>query len=120
MSNDKPIHQWMVTYLKQKLSRDYEDIKINLEGKEKVEFNGHYPDLILSNHGMVLAVMEVETEKSINPEKAAEWKALSGFGVKLIIMVPGALKSRAMDLLWKAGIVDKVSIGSYDINVRMP
>jgi hypothetical protein len=120
MGNDKPVHDWMVTYLKQKLSRDYQDIKINLEGKEKVEFNGHYPDLILSNHGMVLAVMEVETEKSINPEKAEKWKTLSGFGVKLIIMVPGALKSRVMDLLWKAGIVHKVSIGSYDIHVRMP
>jgi len=120
MDNDKLIHDWLVTYLKQRLSRDYKDININLEGERKNEFKGHYPDLILGNHGMVLAVMEVETEKSITPEKADEWKALSELGIKLILMVPGALKAKVVDLLWKRGIADKVAVGNYEINVRMP
>jgi hypothetical protein len=120
MANDKLIHDWMVSYLKQRLSRDFKDISMNLEGEKKNEFQGHYPDLILGNHGMVLSVMEVETEKSINPEKADEWKALTGLGVKLILMVPTASKAKVVDLLWKSGIMDKTSVGSYEINVRMP
>jgi hypothetical protein len=69
MGNEKPFHDWVVKHLKQRLSRDYQDIRINLEGEKKEEFKGHYPDLILSNHGMVLAVMEVETDKSITLER---------------------------------------------------
>ncbi len=120
MNKDNLIHDWIVSYLKRKLSRDYKDISINLEGERKNEFQGHFPDLILSNHGMVLSVMEVETEKSITPEKADEWKALTGLGVKLVIMIPGTAKSKIVNLLWERGIADKAAVGSYDINIRMP
>lgn len=120
MDNDKLIHDWMVTHLKQRLSRDYRDMSINLNGEKKNEFKGHYPDLILGNHGLVLAVMEVETEGSITPEKADEWKALSVLGVKLIIMIPKALKAKTVELLWGKGIADKTAVGSYEINIKMP
>lgn len=122
MENDKLIHDWLVTYLSQRLSRDYKDIEINLEGEKKAEFKGHYPDLILGNHGLVLAVMEVETEKSITSEKANEWSRIvgTGQGVKLIIMAPKALKAKIVELLWGKGIADKVAIGSYEINIKMP
>ncbi len=122
MQDDKLIHDWMVSYLKQRLSRDYKDISINLEGEKKNEFKGHYPDLILGSHGLVLAVMEVETERSISPEKADEWSRIvrTGKGVKLIVMVPRASKAKVVDLLWKKGIADKASVGSYEINISMP
>ncbi len=120
MQNEKLIHDWIITFLKQKLSRDYEDVKINLEETQKAEFEGHYPDLILGNQGLVLAVMEVETASTITPEKADMWKPLTGLGVKLILMVPRASKAKLIDLLWKKGIADKVAVGSYDINVQMP
>ncbi len=120
MINEKLIHDWLVSYLGQKLSRDYREIKVNLDGEKKNEFQGHYPNLVLGNHGMVLSVMEVETEKSITPEKADEWCALAGLGVKLIVMVPKASKARVVDLLWKKGIADKTAVGSYEINVHMP
>ena len=107
MDNDKLFHDWAVSYLKQKLSRSYTDVKINLEGGDKNEFKGHYPDLILGNHGMVLAIMQVETEKTVIPEKAEEWKKLSGVGAKLI------------ELLWKVGIADKAAVGSYEFSVSM-
>ena len=119
MKNEKLIHDWMVSYLDKKLSRDYDDVSINLEG-DKNEFNGHYPDLILGNHGHVLALMEVETESSITRQKADEWKTLSDLGAKLIIMVPKSSKARVIDLLWKQGLAGKVSVGSYDINISMP
>jgi len=120
MQQERLIHDWMVSHLKQRLSRDYKEIRVNLGGEQKNEFKGHYPDLILGNHGLVLAVMEVETEGSITPDKAEEWKILSGLGVKLIIMVPRALRAKTLDLLWKAGIPDKVSVGTYEININMP
>lgn len=119
MKNEKLIHDWMVSYLKDRLSRDYSDVKINIEDK-KNEYKGHYPDLILGNHGHVLALVEVETDVSITPEKADEWKTLTGIGVKLILMVPKTSKAKVVDLLWKKGMADKVSVGSYELTVSMP
>ena len=120
MKNDTLIHNWMVSYLKDRLSRDYDDIKINLGDDEHNEFKGYRPDLILGNHGMVLALMEVETDRSITPEKANEWKKLAGLGAKLILMVPRASKAKVIDLLWKQGLADRTSVGSYELNVSMP
>ena len=120
MLDDNLLHDWMVSYLGKMLTRDYDDVRINYGDDNKNEFNGHYPDLILGNHGFVLAIMEVETEKSVTPEKVEEWKALSGLGAKLIIMVPKAIKAKAFDYLWKAGIADKAAVGSYGININMP
>ncbi len=119
MKNEKLIHDWMVSHLKNRLSRDYDEIKINLED-EKNEFNGRFPDLIMINHGIVLAVMEVETEGTITEEQAAEWKEIAGSGTKLILMVPKRTKAKVIDLLWKQGLADKASVGSYELNVNMP
>ncbi|MBI4844003.1 MAG: hypothetical protein HY809_06745 [Nitrospirae bacterium] len=120
MENDKLFHDWAVGYLKQKLSRSYNDVKINLEGEKKNEFEGHYPDIILGNHGLVLAVMEVETEKSVTPERAEEWKKLATLGAKLIVMVPKASKAKVVELLWKVRLADKAAVGTYEFNVSMP
>lgn len=120
MDNDKLFHDWAVTYLKQKLSRSYNDVKINIDGGEKNEFKGRYPDLILGNHGMVLAIMQVETEKTVTSERAEEWKKMSALGAKLIVMVPKASKAKVVELFWKAGIADKAAVGSYEFNVSMP
>ena len=119
MKNEKLIHDWMVSHLKNRLSRDYNEIIVNLEG-EKNEFKGHYPDMVLGNHGIVLAIMEVETEGSITSEKADEWKKLAGLGAKLILMVPKRFKAKAIDLFWKQGRADKASVGSFEINISMP
>ena len=110
----------MVSYLKDRLSRDYAEIKANPGEEKKNGFKGHYPDLILSNHGLVLAIMEVETDSGITSENSEKWKTLSGLGAKLILMVPRASKAKTIDLLWKQGLADKASVGSYDINISMP
>ena len=120
MQNEDVIHDWMISYLQNKLKRNYDDIKVNRDDDRSNEFNGHYPDLILENHGLVLAVMEVETEHTISSEKAEEWKTMAGLGAKLILMVPKTLKAKVLDILWKNGIADKASVGSYEMNVQMP
>ena len=120
MKNEKLIHDWMVSHLRDRLSRNYDEIKANIGEEKKNEFNGHYPDLILINQGLVMAIMEVETESGISSENAENWKTVSGLGAKLILMVPRALKAKTIDLLWKRGLADKASVGSYDININMP
>ncbi len=120
MKNEKLIHEWMVSHLTDKLSRTYDKVEANPEGDKKHEYKGSYPDLILSNHGMVMAIVEVETAGTITEEKAEEWKSLSVLGSKLILMVPRASKAKVIELLWKSGLADKAAVGSYDINVSMP
>jgi hypothetical protein len=120
MSSDNVFHNWLVSYLKARLSRDYREIRANLTGEEAETFKGFFPDLILGNHGMVMAIVEVETEESINEERAAYWKQLSQTGVKLILMVPDQAKARVTDLLWKNGIMHNVSVGSYGLKIAMP
>ena len=70
MQNEELIHDWMISHLAHRLSRDYTDIKTNIGDDRRNEFKGRYPDLILANHGMVLAIMEVETDGTISPQQA--------------------------------------------------
>ncbi len=119
MDDERLIHDWLVRTLKARLSREYKEIRDNLGG-EKNEFNGCYPDLILGNHGLVLAVVEVETEHTIDREKVSQWKALSESGTKLILMLPKKSVKAVTELLWEASMADRVSIGTYDIIISMP
>jgi len=120
MSADHIFHNWLVEYLRKKLERDYKEVRMNLAGQEKEEFGGVYPDLILGNHGMVMAIVEVETEDTITDERGDYWKDLSGTGTKLILMVPDQMKAKVTDLLWKNNLMQNVSVGSYGLKVSMP
>lgn len=110
MADEELVHNLIVDYLKKRLSREYKEIEVNPSGN---------PDLILANHGLTLAIVEVETDSSITPEKAEKWKIMSQQN-KLIIMVPKNAKVKAMEFLWQKGIGDKVGIGTYEIVVNMP
>jgi hypothetical protein len=120
MYQDKLFHDWLTNHLKENFSRDYSEIMVNCEEEKKYAFEGLYPDLILISHGLVVAVVEVETEKSITAEKAKHWKALSKLGVKLILMVPEMRRKKVMSLLWDEGIAQDVSIGTYHLKITMP
>ncbi len=111
MDNEKLIHDLIVGRLKGKFSGEYKEIKVNPEGN---------PDIVLANHGLTLAVVEVETERSITPEKAEKWKEMAQSGTKLILMVPKNAKVKATELLWQKGIMDRVGVGSYEIVINMP
>jgi hypothetical protein len=120
VEEDRILHDLIANHLKRRLSREYKEITANLTGETKHEFKGFYPDLILSNHGVVLAIMEVETEDDIKPDKAEQWKAMSELGVKLIVMAPKTLKAKLTGLLWDKGIAGKVALGTYEIAINMP
>ncbi|MEO5360717.1 MAG: hypothetical protein H7843_09780 [Nitrospirota bacterium] len=123
MESEKVFHNWLVTHLRNRLSRQYTEIVCNPDGPDgenKHEFEGFYPDLILKNYGMAMAVVEVETEESINAEKAKHWKVLSQKGVKLILMIPEKARSKVTGLLWDLGLAADVAVGSYDLRINMP
>lgn len=111
MGNEKMMHDLIIDRLRTRFSREYKDIKVNAEGN---------PDITLANHGLTIAVVEVETENSITPEKAKSWKGLARSGSKLILVVPQKAKVKTMELLWQHGIVDKVGVGTYEIKITMP
>jgi hypothetical protein len=111
VDNERLIHDMMLDYLVKKFSKEYREIKVNPSGD---------PDLVLGNHGLVLACMEIETEGTITAEKAAKWKETAQSGAKLILMVPRHSKVKVMELLWQNGLADKVGVGSYEIQVQMP
>jgi hypothetical protein len=111
MQNEKLVHDLIIDHLRHKFSREYQEVKVNPQGS---------PDIVLGNHGLVLANVEVETESTINPERAEEWKTLVCSGVKLILLVPKKGKVKVPELLWEKGIMDKVSVGSYEIVINMP
>lgn len=110
MQRDRLTHDLIVDYVIERLKRDYKEIKKNPEGD---------PDLILANHGMVMAYLEVETEGSINPDKAKKWKEVSNKG-KLILMIPKNAKVKVTEILWQQGISATVSIGTYEVMINMP
>ena len=66
MEYDDLIHEIILDHLRRRLSREYKEIGINKPGEKKAEYNGHYPEMILGNHNIVLAILEVETVKSIS------------------------------------------------------
>ncbi|MCG6553647.1 MAG: hypothetical protein L7F77_15085 [Candidatus Magnetominusculus sp. LBB02] len=120
MESEGVFHNWLVMHLKNRLSKQYTEIACNPDGQKNCEFEGMYPDLILKNYGMAMAVVEVETEDTINAEKAAHWKALSEKGVKLILMIPEKSRSKVTGLLWDKGMAADVAVGSYDLRINMP
>ncbi|QWR78182.1 hypothetical protein [Candidatus Magnetomonas plexicatena] len=117
-SEEKIFHDWLLMYLKQKLSREYTEVLTNFNKENK--FEGMYPDLILNNYGMTVGVVVVETDSTITAESAKRWKQLSGKGVKLIVMVPERAKQKVMGLLWDEGIAGSVALGGYELKVNMP
>lgn len=119
MKQDSLIHNYIVQTLKDRLSKEYREIKDNT-GEKRHEINGVFPDLILGNHGLVLAACEVETEESITPEKADDWKKIIESGTRLFLMVPATKTKDVTSLLWEKGLADKASLGTYEIRIRMP
>jgi hypothetical protein len=111
MDYDRLLRGLIVERLRRKLGRQYGEVKVNPGGG---------PDMVLGSHGLTLAMVQVETEGSITPEGAAKWAGLASSGSKLILMVPRASKVRATELLWEKGLMDRVAIGTYEIEIKMP
>ncbi|GAQ94384.1 hypothetical protein TAGGR_1564 [Thermodesulfovibrio aggregans] len=111
MSMEKHLKEFLVFQLKQKLGR----IQQQLEPVEKPP-----PDLKILSYGMVIGYIDIVTEKEIAPERINKWKELLSVGNKLTILLPKEEKLKITEILWKEGIAEKVSIGTYEINLFLP
>lgn len=120
MTETKLIHDIIVNSIKKRLSREFPDIKINLYGEKTYAFKDLYPDLIISAHGMVISVIEVETEETLSEQKINDWKRLTEQGIKLTVVVPKTEKVKITDMLWSNGLAGRIGIGTYEININLP
>ncbi|NIT13234.1 MAG: hypothetical protein GTN99_03020, partial [Candidatus Dadabacteria bacterium] len=48
-----------------------------------------------------------------------KWKALSELGSKLTLIVPKEDQNKARDLVWKNGLVAKVDIKFFDVQLNI-
>ncbi len=118
--SEHAVHDAIVEEIRKKLRHQYKEIKINLSGEKAHEFNGEFPDMVLSEHGMVLALVEVETENSFSPDKIEVWRKLVSGGPRLMVILPKHMKAKLTSALWDSGIADKISLGGYEITITMP
>jgi hypothetical protein len=118
-TDEQFLHDWVIRKVQEKYSRLYSEVHVNPGEEKNYEYNGSYPDIVVVNYGQTVQIVEVETRETINNERAAKWKALSELGVKLSLLVPKEMQNAARDICWKSGLVAKVNIGSFDVNLNI-
>ncbi|GAB6183473.1 hypothetical protein [Thermodesulfovibrio hydrogeniphilus] len=69
---------------------------------------------------MTIGYIDIITEKEINPDRLEKWKQLISDGNKLVILLPKEEKLKITELLWKEGLAEKVSVGTYEISLFLP
>jgi len=118
-TDEQFLHDWVIRKVQEKYSRLYSEVHINPGDEKNYEYNGSYPDIVVANYGQTVQIVEVETRETINNERAAKWKNLSELGVKLSLLVPKEMQNATRDICWKSGLVAKVNIGSFDVNLNI-
>ncbi len=113
------LHDWVIRKIKEKNRRIYSEVNINPADEQNFDINGKYPDVVLVNHGQVVSVLEVDTKESVDEQSTGKWKALSELGVKLTLIVPKEEQKKARDLVWKNGLVAKVDIKFFDVELNI-
>lgn len=111
MNQQKYLKELLTYHLKQKLSKVKQDLE---------PFPSPPPDLTMKSYGLTLGYIDIVTEKEIEPERIAKWKNILTEGNKLIIIVPKEEKVKITETLWKEGLAEKISIGTYEINLFLP
>lgn len=101
----------VIDQLKARFSRQYSEVHVNSDSS---------PHLILSNHGLKIAALCVETEKSLAENRADDWRAIVDGGLKLVLVVPVRLKARVTTLLWDCNLMTEATVGTYDVQINVP
>jgi len=113
------LHDWVIKKIDEKYNRLYSEVNINPGDEKNYDLQGEYPDAILVNHGQVVGVIEVETRNTINAENIEQWKKYSELGTKLTLVVPKEDQNKARDLIWKNGLVAKVDIKFFELQLNI-
>ncbi len=118
-TDEQFLHDWVIRKVHEKYSREYSKVHINPGEEKNYEYNGAYPDIVFENYDQIVQIAEVETMETITEQRAEKWKNLSELGVKLSLLVPKNMQKAARDICWKSGLVAKVNIGSFDVNLTL-
>lgn len=111
MNIEKSLKELLIHQIEQRLN------KIN----QKVEpLSETPPEMKILSYGMTIGYIDIVTEKDLKPERIEKWKNLVSKGEKLILLIPKEEKLRIADMLWKEGLAEKVSIGTFEINLFLP
>ncbi len=113
------LHDWVIRKIKEKNRTIYSEVNINPADEQNFDINGKYPDVVLVNHGQVVNVIEVDTKETVSEDSIEKWKALSELGSKLTLIVPKEDQNKARDLVWKNGLVAKVDIKFFDVQLNI-
>jgi len=111
MSMEKYLKELIIYHLKQKLGRLQQELEYTQEPP---------PDLKILSYSMIIGYIDIVTEKEITSERINKWRQMISEGYKLTIVVPKDEKLKITEVLWKEGITEKVSIGTYEINLFLP
>ena len=118
-TDEQFLHDWVIRKVHEKYSRQYSKVHINPGEEKNFEYNGSYPDIVFENYDQIVQIAEVETKETIDEQRLEKWKNLSELGVKLTLLVPQNMQNAARDICWKGGLVAKVNIGSFDVNLKI-
>lgn len=118
-TDEQFLHDWVIRKVHEKYSRQYSKVHINPGDEKNFEYNGAYPDIIFENYDQIIQIVEVETKETIDEKRAEKWKNLSELGVKLHLLIPKDMQNTVRDICWKSGLVAKVNIGSFDVNLNI-
>ena len=113
------LHDWVIRAIVEKYSKLYTEININPGEEKNFEVNGSYPDAIFVNYGQVIQIVEVETVDTVNDDRLEHWKEFSELGAQLVVIVPKESEKKMRDLCWNSGLVTKVKIGSFDVDLKI-
>ena len=113
------LHDWVIRKIKEKNHRIYSEVNINPADEQNFDLEGKYPDVVLVNHGQVVNVIEVDTKETVSEDSTAKWKELSELGAKVTLLVPKEDQNKARDLVWKNGLVAKVDIKFFDVELNI-
>ncbi len=101
----------VIEQLKARFSRQYSEVVVSVNTS---------PNLILSNHGLKIAAICVETEGSLQEDRAETWRSIVGQGLKLVLVVPSRSKAKVTTLLWDCNLMTDVSVGTYEFQINVP
>lgn len=118
-TDEQFLHDWVIRKVHEKYSRQYSKVHINPGDEKNFEYKGACPDIIFENYEQIVQIVEVETKETITEEILEKWKKLSELGVKLNLLVPKDMQNAARDICWKGGLVAKVNIGFFDVNLSL-
>ena len=113
------LHDWVIRKVNENYRRVYSEVNINPGDEKNYEVKGVYPDVVLVNHGQIVGIIEVETRETITESNTGKWKEMSGLSNKLTLLVPRELQNTARDLVWKNGLVAKVDIKFFDVQLNI-